>query len=50
MTAAQTAVNVVASPPALLVDQLRALPDHVRGAVRAGVHRGASEALVAADV
>jgi hypothetical protein len=48
-TVAQEAVGVVASPPALLVDRLRALPDHVQRAVCVEVHRGASEALDAAD-
>jgi hypothetical protein len=43
-------VDVMASPLALLVDQLRALSDRVRGLVHAGVHRGASEALAVADV
>jgi hypothetical protein len=37
-TTVQAAVEVVAFPPVLLVDQLRVLPDCVRGAVRAGVH------------
>jgi hypothetical protein len=46
---AQAVVDVVASPPPLLVDQLCTLPDRVRGTMRARVRRGVSKAVGMAD-